>query len=89
MQDGTTVKVINVVSIKQYGHCLVSKCLLQDNLSISCNQPRVRYSVVILEAIQGQSNHNFMIIDILSLSFQLSILLNSPGMHILSCKYFR
>ena len=60
-QYGTSIYIIKVVSTKHYRHCLVSKCLLYDNLSISWSQPRVRYFVVILEVIQGQTNPKYMI----------------------------
>ena len=45
---------MKVVITKHYRQCLVSKCLLYDNLSISCNEPRVGYFVVKIEVIQGQ-----------------------------------
>ena len=60
-QYGTTIYIIKVMSTKHYRHCSVSKCLFFDNLSISWSQPRVRYFVVILEVIQGQTNPNYKI----------------------------
>ena len=58
---GPLFNIIKVVSTKHYRHCLLSKCLLFDNLSISWSQPRVRYFVVILEVIQGQTDPNYKI----------------------------
>ena len=60
-QYGTSIYIIKVVRTKHYRHCLVSKCLLFDNLSISWSQRRVRYFVVILEVIHGQTNPNYKI----------------------------